>query len=91
MKQVFIANKRTITEDQCAALIRRFDTDGVKKLTHQEFLIGISPLEPYSKVLVKEKVEQRKQQMELKEKIKKEQKEFENQMKAAKEAKEGGE
>lgn len=60
----------------------------MKKLTHQEFLVGIAPLEPYSKVLVKEKVEQRRLQMELREKIKSEQKEFEEQMKAAKEAKE---
>ena len=71
-------------------LIRRFDTDGMPRLTHAEFITGLAPLEPYSKVLVKEKVEQRKQLQEMKEKIKLEQKEFEAKMKAAKDAKEGG-
>jgi hypothetical protein len=85
-----VANKRSIADEYCAALIRRFDTDGVPRLTHAEFISGLAPLEPYSKVLVKEKVEQRKQIMECKEKIKLEQKEFEAKMKAAKEAKEGG-
>lgn len=44
--------------------MRRFDTDGVPRLTHAEFISGLAPLEPYSKVLVKEKVEQRKQILE---------------------------
>jgi hypothetical protein len=77
IKQVFVANKRLIGDEYCMAIIRRFDTDGVPRLTHAEFISGLAPLEPYSKVLVKEKVEQRKQNMELKEKIKLEQKEFE--------------
>ena len=46
-------------------------------MTHAELLSGLAPLEPYSKVLVRELVEQRKQNYELKEKIKKEKKEFE--------------
>lgn len=37
--------------------MRRFDLDGDEKLTHEEYLKGIDPLEPYSKVLVKENIE----------------------------------
>ena len=64
IKQVFVANKRSIADEYCSALIRRFDTDGVPRLTHAEFISGLAPLEPFSKVLIKEKVEQRKQIME---------------------------
>ncbi len=34
-------------------------------------MLGISPLEPYSKVIVKEKVEERKRQKEMKEQMRK--------------------
>jgi hypothetical protein len=37
--------------------VRRFDIDGDEKLTHEEFLKGIEPLEPFSKVLVNENIE----------------------------------
>jgi hypothetical protein len=44
-------------EDECWAIVRRFDLDGDEKLTHAEFIKGIEPLEPYSKVLVNENIE----------------------------------
>jgi hypothetical protein len=39
--------------------VRRFDETGDEKLTHAGFLRGIDPLEPYSKVLVNEIIENR--------------------------------
>lgn len=59
IKTIFRQNKSSIEEDECWAIVRRFDLDGDEKLTHAEFIKGIEPLEPYSKVLVNENLENR--------------------------------
>lgn len=56
-------NKHVATDEECAAIVRRFDIDGSSKFTKQEFLDGITPQEPYSKMLVRErmsKIEEKK-------------------------------
>ena len=59
-----------IDSSYCAAIIRRFDMDGNSRLTYDEIIHGLMPLEPYSKVLVKEKIEAREMLEKLKESIK---------------------
>lgn len=59
-----------IDNSLCAAIIRRFDLDGDSRLTHAEFIHGVTPMEPHSKVLVKEKIEAREMLEKLKESIK---------------------
>ena len=39
-------------------------------MTHEEFLIGIAPVEPYSKVIVKEIIENQQKMKEMKQMMK---------------------
>lgn len=48
--------------------------DGDSRLTHAEFIHGVMPMEPHSKVLVNEQIEAREALEKLKESIKQEQK-----------------
>lgn len=70
IKFFFKQNQASLEPPLCAAIIRRFDLDGDSRLTHAEFIHGVTPLEPYSKVLVKEKIEARETLEKLRESIK---------------------
>lgn len=59
IKFFFKSLQSPIENDLCTAIIRRFDLDGDSRLTHAEFIHGVTPMEPHSKVLVKEKIEAR--------------------------------
>ena len=57
----FFKNARATkaTEEDCIAIIRRFDLDADSKLSKDEFIQGIKPQEPYSKMIVREKMARR--------------------------------
>ena len=44
--------------------------DGDSRLTHHEFIHGVMPMEPHSKVLVNEQIEAREALVKLKESLK---------------------
>ena len=54
IKLFFKQNHSKISDEDVMALVRRFDIDGDMKMTHDEFLAGIEPQEPYAKVIVKD-------------------------------------
>lgn len=70
IKFFFKQNQASLEPSHYAAIIRRFDLDGDSRLTHAEFIHGVTPLEPHSKVLVKEKIEAREIMEKLRESIK---------------------
>jgi hypothetical protein len=49
-KHGFLASKRDLM-----AIIRRLDLDGDAKLCRQEFIEGLTPMEPYSKLVNRQK------------------------------------
>ncbi len=56
LKSFFRNNKYTASEDECIAIIRRMDLDADSKLTREEFLEGIAPQEPFSKMIVRDQM-----------------------------------
>jgi Ca2+-binding EF-hand superfamily protein len=60
----FFKNCRSkATEEDCVALIRRFDLDADSKLSRDEFLGGIKAQEPFSKMIVREKMAKREERL----------------------------
>jgi hypothetical protein len=59
----FKNNRSKATEEDCIAIIRRLDLDADSKLSKEEFLAGIRAQEPYSKMIVREKMA-RKEEMD---------------------------
>ena len=49
-------NKLAFIEDECIAIIRRLDLDADSKLTKEEYQEGIRAQEPYSKMIVRERL-----------------------------------
>ena len=45
-----------ITEEEVAAVIRRIDMDGSGKIELDEWIEGLSPQEPFSKMLVRQRL-----------------------------------
>lgn len=43
MQLFFRQNQSSISDEECLAIVRRFDIDGDGKLTHDEFIQGIEP------------------------------------------------
>mgnify|MGYP001567764964 FL=1 len=56
LKGFFRNNKSKATDEDCVAIIRRMDLDSDSKLTKEEFLNSIRPEEPYSKMLIRERI-----------------------------------
>lgn len=55
----FLKNiKRKLTDEEIGALIRRVDMDGDNKISKQEFMEAILPQEPFSKMLVRSRMQQ---------------------------------
>ncbi len=52
----FKNNRSKATEEDCVAIIRRLDLDADSKLSKEEFLAGIKAQEPFSKMIVREKM-----------------------------------
>ncbi len=46
------------TSDELMAIIRRMDLDADARLSQQEFIEGITPAEPYSKMLKRVKIKE---------------------------------
>jgi len=55
----FKNNRSKATEEDCQAIIRRLDLDADSKLSKEEFLQGIKAQEPFSKMIVREKMAKR--------------------------------
>lgn len=51
----FRNHKYKATEEDCVAIVRRMDLDADSKLNREEFLAGIKPQEPFSKMIVRER------------------------------------
>lgn len=66
LKGFFRNNKYKATDQDCVAIIRRMDLDADSKLTREEFLAGIKPQEPYSKMIVREKMAKKEELMRIK-------------------------
>jgi uncharacterized phage-associated protein len=59
----FKNNRSKATEEDCVAIIRRLDLNADSKLSKEEFLQGIKSQEPFSKMIVREKMA-RKEEIE---------------------------
>lgn len=59
MNRFFKNCRSKATEDDCVAIIRRFDLDGDSKLSKKEFLAGIRAEEPFSKMIIRDKMAKR--------------------------------
>ncbi len=59
----FFKNNRCskATEADCQAIIRRLDLDADSKLSRDEFLQGLKAQEPFSKMIVREKMAKREE------------------------------
>jgi len=71
----FRKNKYNATEPDIEAIIRRMDLDADGKLTFQELIQGITPQEPYAKLIIRERMKaqetQKKSKADAKEAIEK--------------------
>lgn len=56
MKNFLRSVKHLATDEECASIIRRLDLDADSKLNFEEFIRGIKPEEPYSKMIVRERM-----------------------------------
>ena len=70
LKSFFRNNKYNATDEECIAIIRRLDLDADGKLTKEEFGEGIKPQEPYSKMLVRNRMEAQEKAARLKKQAK---------------------
>lgn len=52
----FKNNRSKATEEDCIAIIRRFDLDADSKLSKEEFIQGLKAQEPFSKMIVRDKM-----------------------------------
>jgi len=60
----FFKNTRSkATEEDCVAIIRRLDLDADSKLSKEEFLSGLKAQEPFSKMIVREKMARKEVEM----------------------------
>ncbi len=50
-----------MTEADCLAIIRRLDLDADSKLKKEEFLQGVKAQEPFSKMIVRDKMAKREE------------------------------
>ena len=57
----FKNNRSKATEEDCQAIIRWLDLDADSKLSKEEFLQGIKAQEPFSKMIVREKMAKREE------------------------------
>jgi len=59
----FFKNNRAskVTEADCLAIIRRLDLDADSKLKKEEFLQGVKAQEPFSKMIVRDKMAKREE------------------------------
>ena len=62
----FKTNKSKATEEDCVAIIRRLDLDADSKLSKEEFLDGIRAQEPFSKMIVRDKMARKEEMVKLK-------------------------
>ena len=77
----FFKNSRSkATEDDCIAIIRRLDLDADSKLSREEFLTGLRAQEPFSKMIVREKMarNEAKEVLPLKKSLRKDETVIEN-------------
>ena len=56
LERFFNSNRRKATEADLYAIIRRIDLDSDGKINKEEFFESIKPQEPYSKMLVRQRV-----------------------------------
>lgn len=56
LHRFFKNNRSKATEEDCVAIIRRLDLNADSKLSKEEFLAGIQSQEPFSKMIVREKL-----------------------------------
>lgn len=66
MYRFFKNNRSKATEEDCVAIIRRLDLDADSKLAKEEFLTGIQAQEPFSKMIVRDKLARKEEQMKSK-------------------------
>ena len=66
IKGFFRNNKYKATDEDCVSIIRRMDLDADSKLTREEFLAGLRPQEPYSKMIVREQMAKKEELMRIK-------------------------
>lgn len=70
LHRFFRNNRSKATEEDCVAIIRRFDLDADSKLSRDEFLNGITAQEPFSKMIVREKMARKEEQLKARQNIK---------------------
>lgn len=56
LKGFFRKNKGNVTDDDLIAIIRRLDLDADSKLNKEEFITGMKAQEPYSKMIIRERL-----------------------------------
>jgi len=66
LERFFNAQRRKTNEADHLAIIRRIDLDGDSKINKEEFLETIKPQEPYSKMLVRQRLLKKPTRMHLK-------------------------
>jgi Ca2+-binding EF-hand superfamily protein len=66
IKGFFRNNKYKATDEDCISIIRRLDLDADSKLTREEFLAGLRPQEPYSKMIVREQMAKKEELIRIK-------------------------
>ena len=62
----FKNNRSKATEEDCVAIIRRLDLDADSKLSKEEFLNGLKSQEPFSKMIVREKMARKEEMAKVK-------------------------
>ena len=62
----FKNNRSKATEEDCIAIIRRLDLDADSKLSKEEFLSGLKAQEPFSKMIIREKMVRRDEMVKVK-------------------------
>ena len=62
----FKNNRSKATEEDCIAIIRRLDLDADSKLSKEEFLSGLKAQEPFSKMIIREKMARRDEMVKVK-------------------------
>jgi len=68
----FKNNRSKATEEDCIAIIRRLDLDADSKLSREEFLSGLKAQEPFSKMIIREKMARRDEIVKVKNSAKEE-------------------
>jgi hypothetical protein len=66
LERFFNSQRRKTSESDHLAIIRRIDLDGDSKINKEEFLETIKPQEPYSKMLVRQRLTKKVARIPLK-------------------------